>query len=314
VTLAIVFPGQGSQSVGMLGGLAQAHPLVEETFAVASHVLGYDLGALVRDGPEASLNRTERAQPALLAAGVAVWRVWRARGGPEPVCMAGHSLGEYTALVCAGGLELEEAIGLVADRGRFMQEAVPEGEGAMAAILGLGDAEVEAACAVAAEGEVVSAANYNSPGQVVVAGGAAAVARVVERARSAGAKRAVMLAVSVPSHCELMAGAARRLQERLAEVVVRVPRIPVFHNVDGRTRSDPGGIRAALADQVRRPVRWVECVRAMAGQGVTEVVEMGPGKVLTGLTPRIVAGMGARSVGTPAGLHQALVDLGGAGR
>jgi [acyl-carrier-protein] S-malonyltransferase len=307
--LALVFPGQGSQAVGMLAALAAAYPAVEQTFAAASRALGYDLWALAQGGPEALLGQTERTQPAMLAAGVAVWRVWLETGGPEPVVMAGHSLGEYTALVCAGALDFADAVALVADRGRLMQEAVPQGQGAMAAILGLADEQVRAACEEAAEGEVLAAANYNSPGQVVVAGAAAAVERAAARARSLGAKRAVVLPVSVPSHCPLMQTAAGRLAERLARVPLAAPRIPVLHNVDGATRERPDEIRAALAEQLYRPVQWVECVQAIVSRGAAGLVEAGPGKVLAGLARRIAPGLPAMAVFDPDSLAAALAAV-----
>ena len=311
VNFAMVFPGQGSQSVGMLGAFDEAFPVVRPTYAEASGVLGYDLWRLVQAGPETELDRTERTQPALLAAGVALWRLWREQGGASPSMMAGHSLGEYTALVCAGALEFTDAVALVADRGRYMQDAVPRGAGAMAAILGLEDEQVLAACEQAAQGEVVSAANFNAPGQVVVAGAAAAVQRAVEAARSAGAKRAVVLAVSVPSHCALMRPAAVRLTERLAGLAIRAPGIPVVHNVDAAPRSDADGIREALAAQLHRPVRWAECVRAMASRGASAYVEAGPGKVLSALNRRIVAEATVLPLGDPEGLREALARTAG---
>ncbi|NIR61889.1 MAG: ACP S-malonyltransferase [Gammaproteobacteria bacterium] len=307
--LAMVFPGQGSQSVGMLAALAEAEPSVEETFASASSVLGYDLWAVARDGPESELNRTQVTQPAMLAAGVAVWRVWQRHGGPTPAVMAGHSLGEYTALVCAGALELEIAVDLVAQRGAFMQEAVPEGEGAMAAILGLDDGAVEALCARAADDEVVAPANYNAPGQVVVAGQEAAVERVLTLAREAGAKRVVPLPVSVPSHCALMQPAAGRMAEILEEVRLRAPAIPVVHNADAREHADPEGVRAALTRQLDHPVRWVEVVRAMRRRGAGRMVEAGPGKVLVGLVKRIDRDLLGLPVFDPATLEQALGQM-----
>lgn len=307
----MVFPGQGSQSVGMLKALGEAFPVVRRTFEEASGVLGYDLWALAQEGPETELNRTEKTQPAMLAAGVAVWRAWREQGGATPSLMAGHSLGEYTALVCAGALEFADAVGLVADRGRYMQEAVPPGAGAMAAILGLSDEQAVAACERAGQGEVVSAANFNSPGQVVVAGSAAAVQRAVEQARHAGAKRAVVLPVSVPSHCALMRPAADRLAQRLAQVGMRAPAIPVLHNVDAAPRADAAGIRQALAEQLHQPVRWVDCVRAMGAAGVGGFVESGPGKVLSGLSRRILADVPAVPVLDPDTLQAALAQTAG---
>jgi [acyl-carrier-protein] S-malonyltransferase len=287
MSLAFVFPGQGSQSVGMLTDLAARHPQVKDTFTEASGALGYDLWKLVADGPEERLNQTEHTQPAMLAAGVAVWRVWREAGGPAPVVMAGHSLGEYTALTCAGALDFIAAVKLVTDRGRYMQEAVPPGQGGMAAILGLEDEQVKQLCEAAAEGEVLAPVNFNSPGQVVVAGTAAAVERAVEQAKAAGAKRAVMLPVSVPSHCALMKPAAQRMAERLADISLRKPAIPVLHNAHVRAEQDPEAIKQALVRQIESPVRWVEIVRKMAADGVDKLVECGPGRVLTGLNKRI---------------------------
>ncbi|HWJ06816.1 MAG TPA: ACP S-malonyltransferase [Steroidobacteraceae bacterium] len=287
MSLAFVFPGQGSQSVGMLAELGANAPVVRETFAEASDVLGYDLWALCQDGPETELAATERTQPAMLAAGVATWRSWLAQGGPRPVAMAGHSLGEYTALVCSDALDFRTAVDLVRFRGQVMQQAVPLGQGAMAAILGLDDAELDAACREAAQGEVVEPVNFNAPGQTVIAGNAAAVARACEAAKARGAKRAVVLPVSVPSHSSLMVGAAERLAERLASVEVRLPNVPAVYTVDVRTHSSPDGIRQALKEQLYKPVRWADTVRAMIGSGCTTFVECGPGKVLTSLNRRI---------------------------
>lgn len=311
MTFACVFPGQGSQSLGMLSALSDSHPQVRETFQEASDVLGFDLWSLVQNGPEEDLNRTENTQPAMLAAGVAVWRVWQAAGGPAPAVMAGHSLGEYTALVCAGALGFSDAAGLVAERGRLMQGAVAPGQGAMAAILGLEDAQVIEVCARAAEGGVVEAVNFNSPGQVVIAGETAAVDRAVALATEAGAKRSVKLPVSVPSHCRLMAGAAERLAERLATVEIVSPSIPVIHNVDVTSHADPAQIRAVLAAQLHRPVRWVESVQKMAADGVTTVLELGPGKVLTGLNKRIDKSLALVCVQDPESLAQALGQVQG---
>lgn len=287
MSLAFVFPGQGSQSVGMLAELGASAPVVRETFAEASDVLGYDLWALCQDGPEVELAATERTQPAMLAAGVATWRAWLAQGGPRPVAMAGHSLGEYTALVCSDALDFRTAVDLVRFRGQVMQQAVPLGQGAMAAILGLDDAELDAACREAAQGEVVEPVNFNAPGQIVIAGNAAAVARACEAAKARGAKRAVPLPVSVPSHSSLMLGAAERLAERLAGVDVRLPNVPAVYTVDVRTHTSPDGIRQALKEQLYKPVRWADTVRAMLGSGCTTFVECGPGKVLTSLNRRI---------------------------
>lgn len=287
MAVAFVFPGQGSQSVGMLKSLAETEPVVRETFTEASEVLGYDLWQLCQTGPDEALNATERTQPAMLAAGVSVWRVWRKRGGPAPTVMSGHSLGEFTALVCADSLDFRTAVDLVRFRGRAMQEAVPVGQGAMAAVLGLDDADVEAACSVAAQNEVVEAVNFNAPGQVVIAGHAAAVKRAIEICKEKGAKRAIDLPVSVPSHSSLMKPAAERLRERLTQTEVRSPLVPEIYTVDVRKHGHPQGIRAALVQQLFSPVRWAETVRRMVGSGVTHFVECGPGKVLTALNRRV---------------------------
>ncbi|MCK8516494.1 ACP S-malonyltransferase [Methylonatrum kenyense] len=303
---AFVFPGQGSQSLGMLADLAAAHPLVQRTFAEASDALELDLWTLVQDGPEDELNRTDLTQPAMLTAGVAVWRVWQDQGGATPLWMAGHSLGEYTALVCAEALSFADAVKLVAERGRFMQDAVPTGEGAMAAILGLDDDTVRQVCAAAANGEVVDAVNFNAPGQVVIAGGAAAVERAVAAAREAGAKRAVTLPVSVPSHCELMRPASERLAERLASVQIAMPVTPVLHNVDAATAKDPDAIRDRLARQLHCPVRWVETVQNLAKNQIGTLIECGPGKVLSGLGKRIDRSLNSLPIVDSASLEKAL--------
>jgi [acyl-carrier-protein] S-malonyltransferase len=287
MSFAFVFPGQGSQSVGMLAQLAGAEPLVQETFAEASDVLGYDLWQLCQQGPEELLGQTERTQPAMLTAGVATWRVWRKHGGPMPSAMAGHSLGEYSALVCSGALDFKTAVALVQFRGQAMQAAVPAGQGAMAAILGVEDAEVEAACAEAAKGEVVQAANFNSPGQVVIAGGAAAVDRAIEVLKTKGAKRAIKLPVSVPSHSALMQPAAERFAEKLKSIQFAQPQVSDIYTVDVRTHQDAASIREALVQQLVKPVRWTETVRAMLAGGARVLVECGPGKILTGLNRRI---------------------------
>jgi [acyl-carrier-protein] S-malonyltransferase len=295
MTFAFVFPGQGSQSVGMLAQLASAEPLIQETFAEASAVLGYDLWQLCQQGPEELLGKTERTQPAMLTAGVATWRVWRKHGGAMPSAMAGHSLGEYSALVCSGALDFKTAVALVQFRGQAMQAAVPAGQGAMAAILGLEDADVEAGCAeaahVASQGggaaEVVQAANFNSPGQVVIAGGAAAVDRAIEVLKSKGAKRAIKLPVSVPSHSALMQPAAERLAEKLKSIEFAQPQVKDIYTVDVRTHRDAASIREALVQQLVKPVRWTESVRAILAGGAKVLVECGPGKVLTGLNRRI---------------------------
>jgi len=284
---AFVFPGQGSQSVGMMRALAEFDPLVGETFAEASDVLGYDLWTLCQEGPEDQLGATERTQPAMLTAGVATWRVWRKHGGGLPAAMAGHSLGEYSALVAAGVLDFRTAVSLVRFRGEAMQAAVPLGQGAMAAILGLEDADVEAACAEAAQGEVVQAANYNSPGQVVIAGASAAVDRAIELLKAKGAKRAIKLPVSVPSHSALMQPAAERLEERLRSVEVKPAEGLDIYTVDVRKHSDADGIRRALVEQLVKPVRWTQTIQAIVASGARVIVECGPGRVLTGLNRRI---------------------------
>ena len=306
MSMAMVFPGQGSQAVGMLAELGAAESAVRDTFTEASDALGVDLWALTQDGPEEELNRTDRTQPAMLAAGVAIWRVWQSRGGDAPVALAGHSLGEYTALVCAGALDFATAVSLVADRGRFMQEAVPAGEGAMAALLGLEDETVRTFCDQAGEVGTVEAVNYNAPGQVVIAGATAAVERAVELAGEKGAKRAVTLPVSVPSHCQLMVPAAERLRERLADVTFRAPSIPVINNVDVAREHDPEAIRDALVRQLHNPVRWVETVGLLAEEGVTDLIEAGPGKVLAGLTKRIDKRVKAWPIHDSASLDAAL--------
>ncbi len=287
MSLAFVFPGQGSQSVGMLAALAAAEPIVQQTFAEASAVLDYDLWALCQQGPDSDLGATERTQPAMLAAGVATWRAWRNRGGPMPSAMAGHSLGEYTALVCSDALDFRTAVDLVRFRGQTMQRAVPLGTGAMAAILGLSDDEVAAACSEAANGEVVEPVNFNAPGQVVIAGHASAVLRAIEAAKARGAKRAVALPVSVPSHSSLMTGAADELAARLAGVEIRMPNVPDVYTVDVKRHQTPDGIRAALREQLFKPVRWADTIRAMLAAGATTLIECGPGKVLTSLNRRV---------------------------
>ncbi|MBV9725391.1 MAG: ACP S-malonyltransferase [Gammaproteobacteria bacterium] len=286
MTFTFVFPGQGSQSVGMLATLAAADPLVQHTFAEASQVLGYDLWQLVSAGPEEALNATERTQPALLAAGVAVWRSWRARGGGAPALVSGHSLGEFTALVCAGAFDFAPAIELVRFRGEAMQQAVPAGSGAMAAILGLEDEVVVRVCRDAAQGAVVEAVNFNSPGQVVIAGESLAVQRAMEGAKAQGAKRAVVLPVSVPAHSSLMRAAGERLRARLDALTVRQPAIRYVSAVDAQQHSDPADIRELLVRQISSPVRWTDTVRTLAA-GVSQVIECGPGKVLTSLNRRI---------------------------
>ena len=307
---AAVFPGQGSQSVGMLAGLADAFPVVEATFAEASEALGYDLWRLCREGPEEKLNATECTQPAMLAAGVAVWRVWMGEGGGTPDLMAGHSLGEYSALVCADAVGLADAAALVAARGRFMQEAVPAGRGAVAAVLGLGDDEVEAACRAAGQGEVVCPVNFNAPGQVVIAGHADAVARALDLARGAGARRAILLPLSVPVHSPLMEPAAERFRSRLEEVSFSTPTVPVVANVGVEPHGDPSSMRERLVGQLFSPVPWAATVRRLAGSGIETVLEPGPGRVLAGLNRRIDRNLKAHAVFDPPSLAAALEALG----
>lgn len=303
---AFVFPGQGSQSLGMLADLAAQYPIVEATFSETSSVLGYDLWQLVQQGPAEELNKTWQTQPALLAASVAIFRVWQQQGGKMPALMAGHSLGEYSALVCAGVLDFQAAIRLVELRGNLMQEAVPEGTGAMSAIIGLDNAAIAKACEESAQGQVVSPVNFNSPGQVVIAGNKEAVERAGAACKAAGAKRALPLPVSVPSHCALMKPAADKLAVALQDITFSAPQVPVVNNVDVRAESDPEAIRSALVRQLYSPVRWTESVEFMAAQGVTSLLEVGPGKVLTGLTKRIVDTLTAAAVNDAASLTAAL--------
>jgi len=304
--IAAFFPGQGSQSVGMLHALAEVHPDVRATFQEASDALGVDLWRLASEGPKADLDLTRNTQPAMLAAGVAVWRVWQAVGGVKPVVMAGHSLGEYSALVAAGSMDFADGVLLAAERARLMQEAVPAGEGAMAAVLGLSDQEMIALCREQAEDAVLEAANFNAPGQVVIAGGSAAVARALDAAKAAGAKRAIALPVSVPSHCALMRPAAERLAERLAAIEIRLPEVPVLHNVSVVRAADPDTLRELLIRQLYRPVRWVETIQAVVGEGVRTAIECGPGKVLTGLNKRIDDSLTTLPVFDPRSLEAAL--------
>lgn len=312
--LAFVFPGQGSQSLGMLADLAVSYPEVRQTFERASDVLGKDLWSIVADGPEDQLNQTHNTQPAMLAAGVAVWEVWCKQSSIRPAWAAGHSLGEYTALVCAEAIAFEDAIQLVAERGRLMQEAVPAGVGAMAAILGLEDHQVVAACIEAGRRELneeVSAANFNSPGQVVIAGHAAAVDRAIVAAKEAGAKRAVLLPVSVPSHCALMHSAADKLDHLLQNTAIEMPKLTLIHNVDIAAHTAPEVIRNALKEQLSQPVRWSDSIRFMHDQGVTTFVECGPGKVLVGLNKRIVKEARHFSIYDTASLNEVLENLNG---
>ncbi|MFZ1388317.1 MAG: ACP S-malonyltransferase [Thiolinea sp.] len=307
MAIAGLFPGQGSQSLGMLAELATAFPIVTQTFEQASQVLGRDLWQLAQGSDESALNSTETTQPLMLATGVAVWRVWQAQGGCVPVAVAGHSLGEYSALVAAEVLDFTEAVALVSKRAQLMQAAVPEGTGSMAAILGLADEQVMAACEQAAQGEIVEAVNFNSPEQVVIAGNAAAVERAIEVANQLGAKKTVKLAVSVPSHCSLMKSAAVQLESSLAQTSFQPAKLPVLQNVDGLAREDAAGIRAALAEQLYRPVRWVASIRNLQTQyAATAMIEFGPGKVLTGLNRRIERRMDAVCISDNASLEAAL--------
>ncbi|SFF32492.1 [acyl-carrier-protein] S-malonyltransferase [Fontimonas thermophila] len=300
---AMLFPGQGSQSVGMLS--AHNDPIVSQTFEEASDVLGWDLAALVREGPAEELNRTERTQPALLAADIAVWRLWQAQGLPQPAAVAGHSLGEYAALVAAQSLRFADGLRLVELRGRLMQTAVPHGEGGMAAVIGLDDAQVEALCQACPVDGVLEPANFNSPGQVVVAGQAAAIEWVLEHAKAHGARMVVRVPMSVPSHCSLLRDAAERLFAQMADIPFHTPVIPVFHNLDGSSGRDGAAIRVALREQLYRPVQWTRVIHALAGAGVSLFFECGPGKVLCGLNKRILKDAPAVPLEDPAGLDKA---------
>ena len=298
-SLAFVFPGQGSQSLGMLAELGAQQSVVVDTFAEASSALGYDLWALTQTGPEEQLNQTDKTQPAILAASIAIWRLWQTEGGAQPAFVAGHSLGEYSALVAAGSLPFADAIKLVELRGQLMQQAVPAGQGGMAAILGLEDADVLAACAEAAQGEVVSAVNFNAPGQVVIAGSAAAVERAIDACKAKGAKRAMALPVSVPSHCDLMRPAAERFASSVESIEWQAPQIPLVQNVSAAVVADLEVLKRDLLAQLYSPVRWVESMVALGDRGVTSLVECGPGKVLSGLNKRCVKGVSTYNLDTP---------------
>ena len=299
MSFSIIFPGQGSQAIGMMGQLAQEHGLVKDLFVEASDVLGVDLWAMSQEGPIEELSQTENTQPALLTAGVAAWRVWQELGGKTPSIMAGHSLGEYTALVCAGALSFADGVALVRDRGRYMQEAVPAGQGAMAAIIGLDDQQVIDVCAATAQGDVLQAVNFNAPGQVVIAGSAAAIERATVTMKEAGAKRALPLPVSIPAHSQLMTPASERLAERIAGIDVKLPSIPVIHNCNVEVASSAEQVAANLVTQLDSPVRWVESVNAMHAQGVGRFIESGPGKVLGGMVKRIVKGVEVACIDKP---------------
>ena len=309
--LAFTFPGQGSQTVGMLAELAGVHNIVEETFTEASGVLGYDLWALVKNGPEESLNQTERTQPSMLAADVAVLRVWEEQGAPAPVMVAGHSLGEYAALVAARSVSFPDAIMLVRERGRLMQAAVAEGQGAIAAILGLDDEQVISICAKACGNQHVSAVNFNAPGQVAIAGHAEAVERATELAKTAGAKRAIRLPLSVPVHCKLMRPAAEAFSLQLAATHFDTPATPVIHNVDVEHHTAVETIRRVLEEQVYLPVRWSETVTRLSTEGIDTLLELGPGKVLSGLARRIDKNLLAIAVSDPTSLEKAIEQIAG---
>ena len=304
--LAFVFPGQGSQSLGMLADLAEVYPVVRETFDEASEATGIDLWVLSQDGPMAQLDRTEFTQPALLAADIAVWRAWRNAGGPRPAVMAGHSLGEYAALVASGALSLAQGARLVRLRGQLMQGATPDGTGAMAAVLGAEEALVREVCAAAAQAQVLVPANFNSPGQIVIGGHVEAVDRAIALLAERGVRKAVKLAVSVPAHTPLMRDEANRLAEAMRALDWRMPEIPVVQNVDAKVHADVDSILQALVQQLYLPVQWTTCVQALVAQAVTRIGECGPGKVLTGLARRIDKGVEARALGAPADFNAAL--------
>ena len=307
---AMLFPGQGSQAVGMLSALMPAYPVVGETLAEAGDALGWDLAKIVREGPAEELNRTERTQPALLAAGVAVWRAWQTHAPAAPMAMAGHSLGEYTALVAAGSLGFAEALKLVELRGQLMQGAVPEGQGGMVAVVGLDDAGVEKLCASYTGGLVLEPVNYNAPGQVVVAGQADALKWLEANAKGAGARMVVRLPVSVPSHCSLMKAAALQLSSRMTQITFNPPAVPVLHNLDATPRKEAVALRSALREQLYKPVRWAQTIQKLAADGVSAWLECGPGRVLSGLNKRILD-KGAVSIALeePAGIDQALQKI-----
>lgn len=304
-SLAFVFPGQGSQKVGMLSDIAEQYPLIGETFAEASHVLDYDLWGLIQNGEQEQLNLTERTQPILLTASVALWRVWQQQGGAQAASLAGHSLGEFSALVCAGSLQFADAVDLVKCRGQYMQTAVPVGEGAMAAVLGLDDAVIEDICRQTG----AEAVNYNSPGQVVIAGKVGAVEQAIEQLKEAGAKRAMPLPVSAPFHTSLMRPAGDQLEQKLQSIDVSAPLIPVIHNVHAETESDPVKIKQLLVRQIYSPVKWTSCVQAMVAGGIDKTLECGPGKVLSGLSKRIDRSLTSLYIETPDSFNAALADL-----
>ena len=304
--LALVFPGQGSQKINMLAPLADRFPDVISTFAEASAVLGYDLWKLVQEGPSEKLNLTEYTQPMLLTASVAIWRIWRQQGGPQPGFMAGHSLGEWSALVCSEAVAFVDAVKLVQQRGKFMQEAVPEGEGSMAVVIGLDNTTVNDACREAMQGKIVTSVNFNAPGQVVIAGDADAISRAIVNCKKCGAKRVLSLPVSGPFHTQLMRPAAKKLLQQVKSVCFRPPRIPVVHNVNARVAASPDRIRRLMITQIYRPVLWVDCVNTLVNAGVKRIIECGPGKVLTGLINRIDSSLMTAATEYPDDLHNAL--------
>ena len=307
--LAFVFPGQGSQKIGMLAQLAAQSPIVETTFAEASAALGYDLWDMIQHGEQEQINLTERTQPMLLTSSVAIWRLWSDRNGPAPGQMAGHSLGEWSALVCAGAVDFVDAVKIVQSRGAFMQQAVPVGVGAMAAILGLEDQVIFDACDSARQGEVVDAVNFNAPGQVVIAGSAAAVDRAIDLCKKAGAKRAMALPVSAPFHTSLMKPAAEQLAELVSSTAFATPTIPVIHNVHAQTETDPERIKALMLEQIYKPVMWVDCITALKQGGASVFAECGPGRVLNGLTKRIDREITSLAMDDPASLDNALTTI-----
>jgi len=307
--LAFVFPGQGSQKIGMLAELAAANPLVEETFKEASDVLGYDAWKLIQEGEQEDINLTERTQPLLLTASVAIWRLWQQQGGPQPAAMAGHSLGEWSALVCSGVVTFADAVEIVRARGAFMQQAVPVGIGAMAAIMGIDDQIVIDACAEAAQDQIAAAVNFNAPGQVVIAGDAAAVARAVDICKKAGAKRAVELPVSAPFHTSLMRPAADNLSVLVQQKSFSAPQIPVLHNVHAKTEDDPERIKSLMLEQIYKPVLWVDCVNGLSSRGAEILIECGPGRVLNGLSKRIDRSLTSLATDDVASLENALTSV-----
>ena len=307
--LAFVFPGQGSQKIGMLAELASLNPTVEATFKEASDVLGYDLWQMIQQGEQADINLTERTQPMLLASSVAIWRLWNEKGGPTPAQMAGHSLGEWSALVCAGAVEFADAVNIVRARGAYMQEAVPVGEGAMAAILGLSDEVITAACDKARDDGIVDAVNFNAPGQVVIAGSAAAVDRAIAICKEAGAKRALALPVSAPVQTSLMQPAAEQLTELVESTTFASPTIPVIHNVTAKPEQDAKAVKSLMLEQIYKPVLWVDCILALKAAGAEHFVECGPGRVLNGLTKRIDRDLKSLSTDDIASLDNALTSI-----